>query len=235
MKCPECGYITFDHLDRCNRCGADWGSERARSGVEASVPFLGRRERSSVLEGKRIGAVALEHLLEEEFDRLYERLKREEEKAGEIQWGGFFRRACAFFVDLLVLSFLSLLLFYFTYVGYSVGLAAHPHALSSDRLIVFLRIFLLAWLSLVAGYFVLFQGMEGKTVGKWLLGLRVVGVNQQPITYSQALIRWIGYFPSALFVLGFLWILWSRERRGWHDLLARTWVIREWDPISMKD
>lgn len=226
MKCPECGYITFDHLDRCNRCGADWGSGLARSSIEASVPSTGRRGGSSILEGKRIGAVALELLLEEEFDRLYERLKREE-KAGEIQWGGFLRRACAFFVDLLVLFFLSLVLFYFAYVGYRVGLAAHPHALSLDKLIVFLRILLLAWLSLVAGYFVLFQGMEGKTVGKWLLGLRVVGVNQQPITYSQALIRWIGYFPSALFVLGFLRIVWSREKRGWHDLLARTWVIKE--------
>jgi len=69
--------------------------------------------------------------------------------------------------------------------------------------------------------------MEGKTVGKWMFGLRVVGPNQEPITYSRALLRWIATWVSALFGLGFLWVLFSREKRGWHDLLAGTWVIRE--------
>jgi uncharacterized RDD family membrane protein YckC len=27
--------------------------------------------------------------------------------------------------------------------------------------------------------------------------------------------------------LGILWIVWSREKRAWHDFLARTWVVRE--------
>lgn len=170
---------------------------------------------------------ALELLLDEEFDRLYERLKREEEKESEIRWGGFFRRASAFFVDLLLLSVLSLLLFYFAYVGYSVGLAAHHLSLASNNLEVFLRIVLFAWLSLGVGYFVLFHGMEGKTIGKWLLGLKVVGVNQAPITYNQALIRFIGALISAIFGLGLLWVLFHPEKRGWHDLLAGTWVIRE--------
>lgn len=179
------------------------------------------------MKEERKDTVTLELLLDEEFDRLYERLKREEEKASRILWGGFFRRASAFFVDLLVLCSLSFLLFYFAYVGYSVGLAAHHRSLSSNHLEVFLRILIFAWLSLVVGYFVLFHGMEGKTVGKWLLGLKVVGAHQERITYSQALIRWIGVLVSALFGLGLLWILFHPEKRGWHDLLARTWVIRE--------
>ena len=171
--------------------------------------------------------MALEILLEEEFDRLYERLKKDEEEAGGILWGGFFRRAVAFSIDLLVLSILSVALFYFAYVGYSVGLAAHHQSLSSDNLDVFLLFVSLAWFSLVSGYFVLFHGMGGQTVGKWLLGLRVVGPNQEPITYSRALLRWIATWVSAICGLGFLWVLFSREKRGWHDLLARTWVIRE--------
>jgi uncharacterized RDD family membrane protein YckC len=168
----------------------------------------------------------VELLLDEEFDKLYERLKAEE-RDGEIRWGGFWRRASAFFVDSVVLGLLSLLLFYSAYVAYSVGLAAHYRALSWNRLEGFFRLLIFAWTLLVTGYFVLFHGMEGKTIGKWLLGLRVVGVRQEPITYSQALLRWIGLVVSAPFGLGLLWILWSREKRGWHDFLARTWVIRE--------
>ena len=178
------------------------------------------------MEAERQAAAALEILLEEEFDRLYERLKKEEEKASVIQWGGFSRRACAFFVDVLVLTFLSVLLSYFAYVGYSVGLAAHHQTLSEENLDVFLLFLSLGWVGLVTGYFVLFHGMEGKTVGKWLLGLRVVGPDQEPITYGRALLRWFATWVSAIFGLGFLWVLFSREKRGWHDLLAGTWVIR---------
>lgn len=170
---------------------------------------------------------ALELLLEEEFNRLYERLQREEKKAAEILWGGFFRRLCALSVDLLVLSVLSFAFFYFAYAGYSVGIAAHRRTFSGGNLDVFLFLCLVGWLFLVTGYFVLLHGMAGQTVGKWLLGLRIVGANQAPITYRQALVRWAGSWVSALMGAGLLWILFHPQKRGWHDLMAGTWVIRE--------
>ena len=175
-------------------------------------------------EGK--GVAELEALLDREFDQLYERLKREEQ-ASAVQWGGFFRRAGAFLIDVLVLSLFSLLLFYLASVGYRVGLAAHQRSLSWETVPGFFRILIVAWIFLFCGYFVLLHGLEGRTVGKWLFGLRVVGARQQPITYGQALIRWIGALLSAPLLVGFLCILWHREKRGWHDLMARTWVIRE--------
>ncbi|MBI2358331.1 MAG: RDD family protein [Deltaproteobacteria bacterium] len=78
-----------------------------------------------------------------------------------------------------------------------------------------------------SGYFVILHGMEGCTVGKWCLGLRVVGARDPPVGYGRALVRWVGTLISGVSLLGFLWILWQRERRGWHDLLAGTRVIRE--------
>jgi hypothetical protein len=30
MRCPKCGYISFDHLDRCGKCRTDLTSERLR-------------------------------------------------------------------------------------------------------------------------------------------------------------------------------------------------------------
>ena len=52
--------------------------------------------------------------------------------------------------------------------------------------------------------------MDGKTVGKWLLGLRVVGADQAPITYRHALLRWLGTIVGvAPDRIGFLWILWQ--------------------------
>lgn len=148
-------------------------------------------------------------------------------KCPENQWGGFFHRSWASFIDMIVLLLLSFLLFYLGYVGYKVGLTAHQQSPSGDNLALFLYVFLIAWVFLVTGYFVLLHGMGGKTIGKWLLGLRVVGINGTPITCSRAFLRWVGTIVCALFGTGFLWILCNKEKRGWHDLLAGTWVIRE--------
>jgi len=230
MKCPQCGYVSFDYLDRCRRCAADWTSGRALLGVQIPEAAPAQSEAPVPVEEEWQGPAASELALEEEFDRLYERLKKEEEKTSEVRWAGFFRRACAFGIDLLVLSAFSTALFYGVYVGYKVGLAAHHQRLSLHNLSALLKILLFAWPALMAGYFVLLHGMEGKTIGKWLLRMRVVGANRSPVTYRQALIRGLGYLPSAFLGLGFLWILLSREKRAWHDLLAGTWVIREMVP-----
>ena len=175
------------------------------------------------MEAEARDAVEPARLVDREFDRLYERL-RNEEQANAAQWGGFFRRWWALVVDLLVLCLFSWLLFYLAAVGYGVGLAAHDRPHSSAGV---LRIVAVAWMFLVCGYFVLLHGLEGKTVGKWVFGLRVVGTGQERIGYLRAFSRFLAAVLSAPLLLGFLWILWSREKRGWHDFLVRTWVIRE--------
>jgi hypothetical protein len=30
MRCPKCGYISFDHLNRCNKCQTDLSGEKLR-------------------------------------------------------------------------------------------------------------------------------------------------------------------------------------------------------------
>ncbi|MGH7845026.1 MAG: RDD family protein [Candidatus Binatia bacterium] len=173
----------------------------------------------------------LELPLDDNYNRFLERIKSTEAErrkaAGEAPWGGWTRRYLAFMIDLVILASFSLLLFYLTYIAYSVGLAANQRSLSAYNETPFWRFTCWGSLFLCGWYFVLFHAMAGRTLGKWLLGLRVVGPNRSPITYRQSLKRWIGYFLSAFLGLGFLWILISRERRGWHDYLAGTWVIRD--------
>ena len=146
----------------------------------------------------------------------------------EIRWSGFFRRALAFLVDVAMIVLLVSIMGSLSYIGYKVGLSAYGRSINlqnSTPLFVFLTF---AWVGLATVYFVVFHGMEGKTIGKWLLGLRVVGAERRGITYRQAFLRSLGTVVSvAPLGLGFLWIIWSREKRGWHDFLARTWVIRD--------
>jgi uncharacterized RDD family membrane protein YckC len=151
----------------------------------------------------------------------------ENAQTDRVQWGGFWRRSLAFIIDGVIVCVISLILFALCYVGYKVGLAAHDRAVSYENargLIIFLA---WGWMFLVTSYFVIFHGMEGQTVGKWLLSLRVVGEKGSRLGYKRASLRWLGELLFAPLVLGLLWIIWSPEKRAWHDYLARTWVIKE--------
>lgn len=67
------------------------------------------------------------------------------------------------------------------------------------------------------------------TPGKLLMGLNVVDARSgQAVGVLQAILRYLGYFVSALPLgLGFLWILWDKRKQGFHDKIAKTLVVRE--------
>ncbi len=88
-------------------------------------------------------------------------------------------------------------------------------------------------LSVLAGllYFTLFVGgARGQTPGMSALGIRVISFDGTgTIGYGRALIRWIGGYLSAIVIfLGFLWMLWDKEKQCWHDKLASDVVV----PVS---
>ena len=237
MNCQNCDAPVLESDERCEKCGAKLLHRRflGRSKAEEfslmveeppdeldepeplaltrEWDFPARADAGHRASGARLGSPAL-------FD--------ESDAQPEMRWAGFFRRLCAFVVDLLVVALLTALMGTMAYVGYKVGLSAHDRSISWSNAGPLRSLLTLGWVGLTTLYFVVFHGMEGKTVGKWLLGLRVVGTGQRPISYRRALLRWIGTvgLGTASFGLAFLWILWQREKRGWHDLLARTWVAR---------
>jgi uncharacterized RDD family membrane protein YckC len=75
--------------------------------------------------------------------------------------------------------------------------------------------------------FVLLAGRAGQTVGKRLVGIRIVREDGEPIGIVQVLLRHcVGYTLSTLGAfLGFLWVIWDAKHQGWHDKIARTVVV----------
>ena len=70
------------------------------------------------------------------------------------------------------------------------------------------------------------SAMQG-TVGKRLLGLRVTDDNGKRLSmgrsFGRNFAKIISYIPIGL---GFIWSLWSKRKRGWHDMIAKTLVIK---------
>jgi uncharacterized RDD family membrane protein YckC len=69
----------------------------------------------------------------------------------------------------------------------------------------------------------------GSTVGKMLMGLRVVGPGGSRVGFWRSIRRVIGYFVSIFTLgLGFLWVIVNRRHRDWADKLAGTSVVYAW-------
>ncbi len=78
-------------------------------------------------------------------------------------------------------------------------------------------------------YFWVSTAITGRTIGKWLVGLRIVARDGAPLGGRAAFVRVLTFPLSFLvFGLGFLGIVIGRERRAWHDALARTVVVYDW-------
>jgi uncharacterized RDD family membrane protein YckC len=71
--------------------------------------------------------------------------------------------------------------------------------------------------------------LAGRTVGKGLLGLRVVSQDGSPPTARQAAVRALTEPLSFLFFgIGLLGIAFGSKRLAWHDRFARTAVVYDW-------
>lgn len=155
-------------------------------------------------------------------------------------YAGFVTRAVAFVIDFLlvvttqivVLLIIRLLLQFF-------GLGSLARALFEPETAVDPSVVVTAtrWALLVLGSNLLFDAymiagwlLVDRTIGQAALGLRVRRSDGRPLTLGPAIRRVIGYYLSILpLFLGFLWVLVDDRRQGWHDKLADTVVIYDWE------
>jgi len=75
-------------------------------------------------------------------------------------------------------------------------------------------------------YYVIAWTKSGQTIAKSVLGIKVVGSTGQPLSIGKAILRYLGYIISAAALsLGFVWIIFDKERQGWHDKIASSYVV----------
>ncbi|RZN41660.1 MAG: RDD family protein [Methanosarcinales archaeon] len=75
-------------------------------------------------------------------------------------------------------------------------------------------------------YFIYFFE-KGQTLGMMMTKVKLCRTDgTHPIGYKKGAIRWIvmGISETAI-GLGFLWILLNKNRQGWHDTIAGTYVV----------
>ena len=96
------------------------------------------------------------------------------------------------------------------FVGALIGLADQPKSFSWN---------VLGWAMYVL-YYVVLEYLTGRTIGKLVVGTKVVGEHGRTITLPQilgrTLARYVPFEPLSFFLAD----------RGWHDRWSRTVVVR---------
>lgn len=139
------------------------------------------------------------------------------------QYAGFVTRGVALVIDIAIVAIIS------TVIGMASSLISSmfPQQSWTHDLLTLTTGVLIVVVGI--GYYLVGWTLVGQTVGKFVMGVRVVNVQGEPISMRAAIVRYFGYYLSALaFFFGFLWSLVDDERRAWHDHLARTMVIYAW-------
>jgi uncharacterized RDD family membrane protein YckC len=75
-------------------------------------------------------------------------------------------------------------------------------------------------LGLGIAYYCLLEGLTGRTIGKWITGTRVVGLEGERATFGGIVVRTLAR------LIPFEGISFLFSESGWHDRLSRTRVVR---------
>jgi uncharacterized RDD family membrane protein YckC len=138
----------------------------------------------------------------------------------------FIRRTTAIIIDIALLVAVHLIIFLLLGSMFFRALSIDP--LTSFMVVIpmFLVFLMLSFALLSMFYFTIFHAWLGQTIGKMIIGIKVVSESNKPISAGAAFLRWTGYFLSLLpLAAGFLWSAVDKDHNAWHDKLARTRVV----------
>ncbi len=133
-------------------------------------------------------------------------------------YAGFWRRAAAALIDLVVVGIAILLLALVVVASFEI---------SRDRWGVGDLVY---WVGNVVLFWLYFAGLESgrrqATLGKRLLRLRVIDLDGEPISFGRATLRHFAKFLSLLpLTAGFLAVAFTPRRQGLHDIIAGCLVL----------
>jgi uncharacterized RDD family membrane protein YckC len=284
MKCPKCGYLGFEQVDRCRNCGYEFrlagsaptpelllndreavpvnpledlsflrepetgfiGSPSAAElplfadSIPDDEPLITRASaprpplsvRRATAEVPRVRAEPRAHMLDLAFDtepvtltpprariRVPLTDPSRHERSVEDETAGLGARFVAALIDLIILVIVDVLVVYFTMEICGV-------TFPDFRLLP--KAPLLAFVLLQNGGYLAAFTAGGQTLGKLAMGIKVVTADEaESLDLGRAILRTLLWVALAIpGGLGFLTALLTRDRRGLHDRVAGTRVVR---------
>ncbi|KRG12041.1 RDD family protein [Lederbergia galactosidilytica] len=152
----------------------------------------------------------------------------------QFQLAGLGSRTVAFIIDNIIISIAMVIIML---VGFLLVYAISEIPFMSDA-ISYLFVFMIIGLFLLNyGYFVVLEFFwGGKTIGKKIMGIRVIQENGQSITFLSSFIRNLLLIIDSLpyYLVGLLMVFFHPKKKRLGDLLAGTIVVYDENSQSKK-
>ncbi|HEX9896152.1 MAG TPA: RDD family protein [Dehalococcoidales bacterium] len=153
---------------------------------------------------------------------------------------GFWRRFASFIIDNIFIAIGSLMVFS---IVFAILFSIFPDLADKYRITEYSWNAILTaseapmtwldWLTYLGGividivYWTVAIGWKGRTLGKFMLGMKVVKTDGSRVGYLRAFGRYWGYVLCNLTLgFGFLAIAWNKQKRGLHDFICDTMVVK---------
>lgn len=143
----------------------------------------------------------------------------EKEESKQYKYAGFWMRFWAYIIDVIVVFSIN-------------GIVLSPLLFVNDGAQIEISYWTLN--GILAGviyyaYFLVMTKIFGQTIGKMILGLKVIRENDEPLTWLDLIFREVvGRFLHNVFMilkLLYLVVAFSNEKQGVHDMIGNTRVI----------
>lgn len=141
--------------------------------------------------------------------------KEQEEYA--LEYAGFWIRVGAGLIDMAIL----LAVIYFVYYLLNLWTASslNLHVMAPALGIVFI--------CFAVAYVLFFWTWRGATLGKMIMGIKIIRTDSSPLTLTHAVIRFFSAILSGLILfIGFIMIAFDERKQGLHDKIADTYVVK---------
>ncbi|MBI9076890.1 MAG: RDD family protein [Desulfatibacillum sp.] len=140
---------------------------------------------------------------------------------GAMHYAGFWIRAGAKIIDMIIISIIQWI--FFIPAGFLLSTTDNPSMAIVSGIAI--QIFSL---SLNIGYLTFFHGKYSATPGKMACGLKVVVADGSKITYLRAFGRVFAEWLSGMILaIGYMMAGWDKEKRTLHDRICDTRVVRK--------
>jgi uncharacterized RDD family membrane protein YckC len=123
---------------------------------------------------------------------------------------GFWTRVLAFIIDVILVGIVSQIV---------VSVIAGGDLVRSQGIstLIGLAYYLYFWTS--------YGG--GQTLGMRALNIKVIRTDGTQLDLVGGLLRYVGLIVSfAVVFIGVIWVAFDSQKQGWHDKIARTYVVR---------
>jgi uncharacterized RDD family membrane protein YckC len=254
MKCPKCGFNSFDFLEKCKKCGSSTGVKPEYDALYKSYELSKRYDeaktkRSAEDERERIEEVFVKQSVEEETTKNVEEVlsldyntdssnhaltletdpiaesdpETQKTEKVESDLAGFSTRSISLLIDVIVIFSLTALV-----LSTGIYIATNDLIFDTNYSLNFIATIFFLLVIVCSSYFVFLEGYGGKTVGKMVMGITVIGDDGGSIDITKAFTRWaVSFFSASFFFIGFLWALFDSRSQTWHDKIAGTLVVKE--------